>query len=68
MADKRPRRVPKKLITKEQAAELLGRTPTAIYRLTQKRQIPFYKLAGVIQFDPEELLEWAATSYNPVEK
>lgn len=62
-----PKRIPKKLITKEQAAELLGRSPIAIYRLVQKRKIPFYKPEGVICFDPVELLEWAAQYYNPVE-
>lgn len=61
------RRTPKTIITKAEAAKLLGRSEIAIYRLVQKRKIPFYKPAGVICFDPQELLEWAAQSYNPVE-
>lgn len=57
----------KKFITKEEAAALTGFTPIAIYRKTQKRQIPFYKVGRLIRFDPDELLEWAAKSHIPVE-
>lgn len=49
----RPLRVP-------EAAELLGRTRSAIYQLVEKRRIPFHKSpTGNLYFDRAELLEWA---------
>jgi excisionase family DNA binding protein len=47
-----------KLLSIEQAAELLGRTPHAMYRLIARRKVPFRKDGRRVLFLESELCEF----------
>ena len=48
-------------ITMEEAAALLGLTKNYMYKLTSRREIPFYKYGGrIVVFDRNAVLEWRA--------
>jgi len=61
------RKVPRQYLTKEEAAPHLGITPEALYKRTQRREVPFYKVGRRIFFDLDELLEcWAKNKQEPI--
>lgn len=41
----------------EQAADFLGVSKAALYKLTQQGKVPFHKLGSRVLFDPAELRE-----------
>ena len=48
-----------KFINLQQAADFLGITRNALYKLTSKKEIPYYKPTGkAIYFLPSDLEEW----------
>ena len=47
-----------KLITVQEASEILGATVGTIYVWKCHHQIPFHKLRGKLKFRPSELEEW----------
>jgi predicted DNA-binding transcriptional regulator AlpA len=49
-----------KLVGIEAAAEMVGRTPHALYRLVARRQIPYRKAGRRLVFVESELREWIA--------
>ena len=53
--------VPSRYVTKEEACEILSITPTALKRMTQKREITCYQKGRLIRYDPADLIEWMAS-------
>lgn len=47
-----------KLLTLEEARELLQVSKTTLYRLTQQQRIPFIKIGGSIRFNEVKLIQW----------
>ncbi|HTM18626.1 MAG TPA: helix-turn-helix domain-containing protein [Terracidiphilus sp.] len=43
-----------------EVALLLNKSDCTIYRMVQRRQIPFFRIAGSIEFDPSVLAAWLA--------
>lgn len=50
------------ILTVQDIAQILKRSPSAIRNLALRRQIPFRKLAGRLVFLKEEIEEWIAAS------
>jgi NitT/TauT family transport system substrate-binding protein len=48
----------KKLLTIEEAVDLLQVSKPTIYRLTSQKRIPFIKIGGVVRFDETRLTGW----------
>ena len=48
------------LLTPKDLAELLKISPSSVYRLVDKRAIPFYKIGGVLRFNLSEILEFVS--------
>lgn len=46
------------MISKEEAAKVIGRSTATIQNLVTKKSIPHYKVAGRLMFSKEELNEW----------
>ena len=46
------------LLDVKEIAEMLRLKPRTIYEMVGRRSIPFYKPAGTLLFDLEEILEW----------
>lgn len=44
-----------KLITPEELASLLRMSKPSVYRLIEKRKIPFYKISGSLRFKLSEI-------------
>src|SRR5215831_12633554 len=49
---------PQRLLSVEEAADVLQVTPAAIYKWVSERAIPFRKAGSQTRFVVEELLEW----------
>lgn len=47
-----------KLLTIDEAAELLQVSKPTLYRFTSQRKIPFIKIGGLVRFCEENLLQW----------
>jgi len=47
-----------KLLSVEEAMELLQISKPTMYRLTSKKKIPFYKIGGIVRFNEAHLMEW----------
>ena len=54
-----------KLLSIEEAAELLGLGKPTVYRLTSQRKIPFYKVGSRVLFDADRLTAWLEKHYQP---
>lgn len=54
------------LLTVREAAKLLGRPETQIYRWVDAGELPFHKVNDQIRFHRAELLEWATAKRVPV--
>lgn len=46
------------LLTVGQLAELLGTSPTYVYRLVSERRIPFVKWGHYVRFQPSDIAAW----------
>ncbi len=49
-----------KLLTIQEASDLLKLSVPTLYRLTSQKRIPFYKVGGKLLFDSERLTNWLA--------
>lgn len=47
-----------KLLSVEEAMELLQISKPTMYRLTSKKKIPFYKIGGIVRFSEAHLMAW----------
>ena len=43
------------LVSVREVAERLGVSETTVYRLTERRLLPFYRVAGCLRFTPEDV-------------
>lgn len=50
------------LLTPDKLAEYLGVSKTTVYRLIEKRAMPFYKIGGALRFKQEEVIEYVKNS------
>jgi excisionase family DNA binding protein len=48
----------KEYLTTTEAAEFIGRTPSAIRNLVMRRMVPFRKPGGRLMFLRSELIDW----------
>lgn len=46
------------LITPDELMKLLRISKTGVYRLVEKRAIPFYRVRGALRFDKQDVLEF----------
>jgi excisionase family DNA binding protein len=46
------------LLSVEEVAEIFGKSPDTVYRMTQKRQIPSFMFGGSRCIDPSALALW----------
>ncbi|HOC00752.1 MAG TPA: helix-turn-helix domain-containing protein [Verrucomicrobiota bacterium] len=53
-----------KLLTPQEAADLLGVKKSTIYQWTSQEYIPHVKLRNLVRFRAEDLDEWIATLTN----
>ncbi len=44
-------------------AQLLGVSPQQIYKMAAKGEIPSFKVANAVRFDPHETAEWLRAKY-----
>lgn len=44
------------LLTRDQVARLLNISRASVYRLVERRHIPFYKIGGRLRFDRNDVL------------
>lgn len=51
--------MPHKLVNVSEIGELLSVKPATIYKWVQQGKIPFYKIEGLVRFDPDEVWDWA---------
>ena len=49
-------------LTPDNLAEYLGISKTTVYRLVEKRDMPFYKFRGSLRFKLEEVMEYVKNS------
>ena len=47
-----------KLLTPDELAEFLQISKTSVYRMIEKRLIPFFKVKGSLRFDKQDVLEY----------
>lgn len=53
-----------KLLTTNELAQVLHVSPTTVYRLTSTRRIPFYRIAGSIRFDVDDVRSMLRSCYR----
>jgi len=46
---------PPSLLSTREAAKRIGVSTRTLYRMTDRRQIPFIKLDGVLRFEPKDV-------------
>ena len=51
-----------KVLKAREVAKLFEVTPQHIYKMASSGRIPFFRVAGAIRFDPQELATWLRTS------
>ena len=44
-------------------AQLLGVSPQQIYKMAAKGEIPSFKIANAVRFDPQETADWLKQRY-----
>jgi excisionase family DNA binding protein len=49
--------------TEEDLAQLLGVSPQQMYKMAAKGEIPSFKIANAVRFDPHETAEWLREKY-----
>jgi excisionase family DNA binding protein len=47
-----------KVLRAREVAKLFEVTPQHIYKMAASGRIPFFRVAGAIRFDPQELARW----------
>jgi len=50
-----------KVLRAREVAKLFEVTPQHIYKMAASGRIPFFRVAGAIRFDPQELATWLRT-------
>ena len=61
-----PNPIPK-LITPDELARLLRISKAGVYRLVEKRIMPFYKVKGSLRFDQKDVIDYLqGTRIGPV--
>lgn len=48
----------KKLLDIKEVSELIGISPSTIYKMTHKKRIPFVKVGRLVKFEPAKIIEW----------
>lgn len=48
----------RRLLTVDEIAELLGKSPSTIDRMVRKKQIPAVMISGSWRFDPSTIILW----------
>ena len=59
---------PETLWNVHEAAAFLRKTPDGVYKMVERRQVPFLKIRQALRFDPPTLRAWAlrhAVPANP---
>jgi len=51
-----------KLLTPDELAEFLQISKTSVYRMVDKRLIPFYKIKGNLRFERDDVLDYLKSS------
>jgi excisionase family DNA binding protein len=46
------------LLTPDDLAQFLSISKTGVYRLVEKRQIPFFRIGGSLRFEKKDLLSY----------
>jgi excisionase family DNA binding protein len=46
-------------------AEMIGTSRDHVRKLARSRRIPFFKIGGVLRFDPDDLEGWLASLHVP---
>lgn len=55
--------IDKKFLKPNEMASLLSTSRLSIYRLIQKRQIPFYKIGGNLRLKKEDIINYLEKSH-----
>ena len=51
----------RKLLTLDEVAELLRVSKTSVYRLVERRALPFYRVSGLLRFDHADIETFLGT-------
>jgi excisionase family DNA binding protein len=55
--------IDKKFLKPNEMANLLNISRPSVYRLIEKRQIPFYKIGGNLRFKKEDIINYLEMSH-----
>lgn len=55
--------IEKKFLSPNELAKLVNVSKCSIYRLVEKRQIPFYKIGGSLRFKKEDIINYLEMSH-----
>ena len=58
MKEQKEKKMPNKLLTKQELAEYLNVKESTVYQWTHYRKIPYIKLGRFLRFDLDEVNEW----------
>ena len=59
----------KEVLTADEAAKYLGLSKSYLYKLTYRKQIPFYRPMGkMVYFNREELVQWLQANRCPTDE
>lgn len=47
-----------KLLDIIEISQLIGISPSTIYKMTHKKRIPFVKVGRLVKFEPSKIMEW----------
>ena len=53
-----PQQLPQHLWDVHEVGDYVRKSSDAIYKMAERRQIPYVKLGGAIRFDPVEIQAW----------
>jgi excisionase family DNA binding protein len=45
----------RRLLTPDEVADLLRVSKTSVYRLVERRALPFFRVSGLLRFDQEDI-------------
>lgn len=57
---------PTPLLDSDAVCAWLGVPRKYLHRLTAERRIPFYKIGGLLRFDPDEVEAWLGERHTPM--
>jgi excisionase family DNA binding protein len=49
---------PVSLITISELSKKIGKSPSTLYKLTMRKEIPYIKLGGAVRFDEQRIDAW----------